>query len=1380
MNKTLKKALSIIITILMIVTAVPMAIVPASAAEGVSYIDESGATQVCTEYTSVSSSVRNWTSGWYVLDSNQTFNGEIYANGEVHLILMDGCTLSAKWGGINVSSDGNFTIYGQGNNTGTIYASPDSYSDRSSGIGGDISYGSATFEKITINGGTIYATGGSCGAGIGSSTRGGILPSKGQIVINGGNIIAKGGDGAAGIGSGHSLSISVTINGGNITANGGSGGAGIGGGYGGLCQNTHINGGFIKATGGYGAAGIGNGQRMTQGWSFVNITGGIVVATGGSGASAIGANDRGYISSVNMGGGVVFENNSGKVLSDTTIDRNFTIEANQTLNIPADKTLTVAEGVTLTNKGTITNNGTITVQEGGTLINNGVIVQNGILTNNGTFTCTHSVIDDKWTTIEGTHYRECLSGCGGKAFEGACFGGVGTCLEGGICADCGAVYLPKNPDNHVTEDTYIEYINDINHGLYHSCCKALIQEIPHSPAEGQEATCAGVAVCADCGFAYGGNDATNHASDELKYVSNGKGTHILTHACCNNPAAAAEGHNMKYTVNGELTVDGVCEDCGDTGSVTLTPTAGGTYNGYAFISEYSGTGILGGLDAFTKPVISGCCEDGCADAGEHTVTMTLGDQSVSSTFTVTPKELTITQLRASSKEYDGNSVVGIIGLDLEGIVVYKEGDYPDDMWDDIHDDVSLSYNNLLCTVDDVVPGTYETAKLSGVALEGNDANNYVIAESLENVPLKDSVGYAYTIITPIIHLEALDQFLVGDAELDQNEYVAEGLREQFTIEGVLLYESGTFIEVDIDNIVISFNGEDVTEYFEIWTYSGILSRVCEGHEFDEKGFCSTGKCNSYEPPNKIIGENEWGLEIEYYAIYNAGNLYWFAEQVNTYGNNGIIGRLVADITVNEDLTAENLRQWTPIGGGYTPYTGDFDGQGHTISGLYFNDPEATMVGLFGYTDYAYIIKDVHLSNSYFKADSYIGALIGSSGSIVTDCTVDSTVTVEGESYMGGMFGYASGGELKNSLSTATISAPDNSKVIGGLVGYSCATVSNCYTTFFQAVDQSHDGGSVSNCYYLSDTETEDGGKTAEQFASGEVAYLIQSGVVAEEVYDDEGNYVESVTPHVWGQEIGTDDYPVLGGDKVYLVTNCKNENDYSNENINNAHDWSDKSGVCANGCGTKAFNATNGLVADNEKNILSGIAPGTVSLDGYTEILIDGLEWTYENGIGTGCTVTLVNENEIVAEYVILIYGDVNGDSWYDGQDAVIVSCLINGMLAKEDAGEAVYTAADCNHDGVIDEADVALLNEAGALLTNVDQSKPTEVLLETSAEYVEYLDLIDQSFEIDAEDETDTTEVDVDTTPEQDVKVDIFEMIMNFIKSIFEMLFAYIPVTFK
>ncbi len=165
-NKNLRKVLSFVICLALVMSYVPLMSLTALGAEGVSYIDASGETEICTDYTSVSSKMNDWTSGWYVLDSNITFSGEVYANGDVHLILKDGCTLNAKKGGINVSSDGNFVIYGQSNNTGTIYAYG---SYNSSGIGGDSNNGSKCFQSITINGGTIIAKGASNGAGIGSA-----------------------------------------------------------------------------------------------------------------------------------------------------------------------------------------------------------------------------------------------------------------------------------------------------------------------------------------------------------------------------------------------------------------------------------------------------------------------------------------------------------------------------------------------------------------------------------------------------------------------------------------------------------------------------------------------------------------------------------------------------------------------------------------------------------------------------------------------------------------------------------------------------------------------------------------------------------------------------------------------------------------------------------------------------------------------------------------------------------------------------------------------------------------------------------------------------------------------------------------------------------
>ena len=119
--------------------------------------------------------------------------------------------------------------------------------------------------------------------------------------------------------------------------------------------------------------------------------------------------------------------------------------------------------------------------------------------------------------------------------------------------------------------------------------------------------------------------------------------------------------------------------------------------------------------------------------------------------------------------------------------------------------------------------------------------------------------------------------------------------------------------------------------------------------------------------------------------------------------------------------------------------------------------------------------------------------------------------------------------------------------------------------------------------------------------------------------------------------------------------------------------------------------------------------------------------------LGTGTILSFYsNENgEVIDKYTIILFGDVNGDGWYDGQDAVLVNMIANGMLTREQVGEAVWMAADCNHDGKIDQADVDLLNQAGLLLSSVDQTKSTEELLETSSEYNEYLNLIDQSVEV-------------------------------------------------
>jgi len=206
------------------------------------------------------------TSGWYLFEGTFSYSGTITISGNVNLILADGCnvtvTATGTGAGIDVEGSNSLTVYGQSAGTGTLTANGAGGGAGIGGKGGVAGANGAAGGTITINGGTINATGSTDGegggAGIGGGGGGSISGnatdnggSGGIIIINGGTINATGGDGGgsgsgvgnenggsgAGIGGGGAYNGgsggSITISGGSITAQGGNsngGGAGIGGG----------------------------------------------------------------------------------------------------------------------------------------------------------------------------------------------------------------------------------------------------------------------------------------------------------------------------------------------------------------------------------------------------------------------------------------------------------------------------------------------------------------------------------------------------------------------------------------------------------------------------------------------------------------------------------------------------------------------------------------------------------------------------------------------------------------------------------------------------------------------------------------------------------------------------------------------------------------------------------------------------------------------------------------------------------------------------------------------------------------------------------------------------------------------------------------------
>ncbi|MGN0673889.1 MAG: hypothetical protein ACI4KJ_05615, partial [Anaerovoracaceae bacterium] len=323
-----RKILSVMLTICMVLALMPQMVF---AEGGVPYLDASGAQQTCGSATVVNGDDATWgTSGqttWYVVQGNVTIGTlenpkRVTVNGDVHLILTDGCELTVN-GGIGVSGSSStpnsLTIYGQGNGTGKLKASAASGTNNA-GIGGDGGEGSGS---ITINGGDVTAVGDGAGSGIGGGVDGGCD----SITINGGTVTAKGGGGTSSSG---------------IGAFGGSDAAAV----------ITISGGTVMATGSY--CGIRASSIGT-------------ISTGDNGHAVIFASHTGQYGSAFQGNGrdswsgVIFEGNSGQIYgSSVTPSEDFTIPAEKTLTIANGKSLTIPAGKTLTNNGKIYVDGTFT------------------------------------------------------------------------------------------------------------------------------------------------------------------------------------------------------------------------------------------------------------------------------------------------------------------------------------------------------------------------------------------------------------------------------------------------------------------------------------------------------------------------------------------------------------------------------------------------------------------------------------------------------------------------------------------------------------------------------------------------------------------------------------------------------------------------------------------------------------------------------------------------------------------------------------------------------------------------------------------------------------------------------------------------------------
>ena len=270
-----------------------------------------------------------------------------------------------------------------------------------------------------------------------------------------------------------------------------------------------------------------------------------------------------------------------------------------------------------------------------------------------------------------------------------------------------------------------------------------------------------------------------------------------------------------------------------------------------------------------------------------------------------------------------------------------------------------------------------------------------------------------------------------------------------------------------------------------------------------------------------------------YEIANADELFVFAVMVDESDADISCAKLTKDIVVNEHVLNEDeslnknggpFREWNPI----MKFKGTFDGQGHYISGLYYNNSKKEHIGLFGrlyvvFDDGPTVIENLGIKDSYFNGSNDVGAVVGNVSAHVLIRNVYNEATVYAETFAGGIVGYE-----KSELTMVNVYNVGNvggrmcyGGLQGGSYGTGNTTIINSYTSrggLFGYVKNKTDSSLTKIHSYariVSDPGEEE--ISSEQIKNGELANLLHN-------YSENG-----VDGSVWGQRVGEDAYPVFSG-----------------------------------------------------------------------------------------------------------------------------------------------------------------------------------------------------------------------------------------------------------
>lgn len=366
----------------------------------------------------------------------------------------------------------------------------------------------------------------------------------------------------------------------------------------------------------------------------------------------------------------------------------------------------------------------------------------------------------------------------------------------------------------------------------------------------------------------------------------------------------------------------------------------------------------------------------------------------------------------------------------------------------------------------------------------------------------------------------------------------------------------------------------------------------------------------------IVNQPEGDGTIENpFLISTLGDLLWISSNDEHWDKHFV---QIDDIDASQTSSWNNGDGWLPIGRSYTDnFSGNYDGGGHTISGININRPTINYQGLFGFVKNA-TIENLKLTNFNITGYDYVGGLVGSSSNpSITNCYTSGNVV--GNRYIGNFIGSLGGMSstplhVSECFSTGTV---EGFECVGGFIGwidyysktedsYSIATVEGgSKVGGFTGLSQNY--ASIKNCYSK--------GQVTGETSVGGLVGLNRSGA--------------SVSSSFWDME--SSNQALSSGGSGMTTEQMKSQSTFSSagwdftsiwfiqENLNQGYPYLKKLFPNESEDATLATVSTKIVEDITQTTAISG---GEVTIEGNTYVFRKGLVWsltpepTLENNIG--------------------------------------------------------------------------------------------------------------------------------------------------------------------